>query len=137
MVTVLGVCTTEEHNSVVHFLWAKELNAKDIHKETFPVYGGKCLSRTAVHIWVKKRGKHFADNKEVATEVWKWLRQQSKDFYAMGLNCHGSQRSGKAMGHVYPMSVEDMLRNKCFSQVRISYVLHFISICELFIDSPS
>jgi hypothetical protein len=28
-------------------LWAKGLNAKDIHKEMFPVYGGKCLSRKA------------------------------------------------------------------------------------------
>jgi hypothetical protein len=36
------------------FLWAKRLNAKDIHKEMFPVYGGKCLSRKAVHNWVKK-----------------------------------------------------------------------------------
>jgi hypothetical protein len=27
----------------------KRLNAKDIHKEMFAVYGGKCLSRKAVH----------------------------------------------------------------------------------------
>jgi hypothetical protein len=33
------------------FLWAKELNAKDIHKEIFPVYSGKCLSRKAVQPW--------------------------------------------------------------------------------------
>jgi hypothetical protein len=33
-------------------LWAKVLNAKDIHKEMFPVYGGKCLSRKAVQNWV-------------------------------------------------------------------------------------
>jgi hypothetical protein len=31
------------------FLWAKEFNAKDIHKEMFPVYGGKCSSHKAVH----------------------------------------------------------------------------------------
>jgi myo-inositol catabolism protein IolC len=47
----------------------------------FPVYGGKCLSRKAVHNWVEKfsqgRSK-FADDE---TEVRKWLRQQSKDFY--------------------------------------------------------
>jgi hypothetical protein len=35
-------------------LWAKVLNAKDIHKELFPVYGGKCLSRKAVRNWVEK-----------------------------------------------------------------------------------
>jgi hypothetical protein len=27
-------------------------------------------------------GKRFADDKEVETEVRKWLKQQSKDFYA-------------------------------------------------------
>jgi hypothetical protein len=28
-------------------------------------------------------GKHFADDEEVETEAWKWLRQQSKDFHAV------------------------------------------------------
>jgi hypothetical protein len=41
MVTVLDECCTEEQRSVVLFLWAKELDAKDIHKEMFHVYGGK------------------------------------------------------------------------------------------------
>jgi hypothetical protein len=31
-------------------------------------------------------GIRFADDKEVETEVWKWLRQQSKDFYAVGFD---------------------------------------------------
>jgi hypothetical protein len=29
-------------------------------------------------------GKYFADGEEVETQVRKWLRQQSKDFYAEG-----------------------------------------------------
>jgi hypothetical protein len=33
-------------------MWAKGLNAKDDHKETFPAYGEKCLSRKVVHSWV-------------------------------------------------------------------------------------
>jgi hypothetical protein len=45
MATVLEECTIEEQRSVMRFLWAKGLNAKDIHKEMFSVYGGKCLSR--------------------------------------------------------------------------------------------
>jgi ribulose 1,5-bisphosphate synthetase/thiazole synthase len=53
MATVLEECTTEKERSVVHFLWAKGLNANDIHKEMFPVYGGTCLSRKAVHNWVE------------------------------------------------------------------------------------
>jgi hypothetical protein len=31
-------------------------------------------------------GKHYADDEDVETEVWKWLRQQSKDFYGAGFN---------------------------------------------------
>jgi hypothetical protein len=31
-------------------------------------------------------GKRFADDEEVETEVWKWLRQQSKDFCAAGFD---------------------------------------------------
>jgi hypothetical protein len=42
MTTVLEVCNTEEQHFVVRFLWAKGLGAQDIHKEMFPVYGGKC-----------------------------------------------------------------------------------------------
>jgi histone-lysine N-methyltransferase SETMAR len=31
-------------------------------------------------------GKIFADDEEVETEVRKWLRQESKDFYAVGFD---------------------------------------------------
>jgi hypothetical protein len=55
MVNVLEEYTTENQPSVVlFFLWAKGLNVKDIHTEFFPVYGGKCLLRKAVHNWVEK-----------------------------------------------------------------------------------
>jgi hypothetical protein len=52
MGTVLGECTYKEQGSVVRFLWAKGLNARDIHTEMFPLYGGNCLTRKAVHNWV-------------------------------------------------------------------------------------
>jgi hypothetical protein len=78
MATVLEECTNEEQSSVVRFLWAKGLNAKDIHKNMFPVYSGKCLSRKPVDNWVEKRGKRFADDEVVETVVRKWPRQQSK-----------------------------------------------------------
>jgi hypothetical protein len=54
MATMLEECNTEDQHSVVHFLWAKELNTKDIHKEMFPVYIGKCLSHKGVHNWVEQ-----------------------------------------------------------------------------------
>jgi hypothetical protein len=54
MATVLEECATEKQRYVVLcFLWENKHNAKDIHKEIFPVYGGKCLSRKAVHNWVE------------------------------------------------------------------------------------
>jgi hypothetical protein len=38
MAILLEACTIEEQRSVVSFyLWAKGLNARDIHKEMFPV----------------------------------------------------------------------------------------------------
>jgi hypothetical protein len=83
MVTVLENCTTEEHNSVVRFffffffLWTKGLNAKDIHKEMFPVYGGKCLPRlfgplkntlvanvSLMTTWLKRRCGSGLDNSQ-------------------------------------------------------------------------
>jgi hypothetical protein len=54
MTTVLEEYSTEEQRSVMRFLWAKGLNENDIHKEMFPVYDGKCLSRKAFHNWVEK-----------------------------------------------------------------------------------
>jgi hypothetical protein len=49
MAIPLEECTTEKQRSVVRYLWEKGLDAKDIHREMFPVYGGKCLSRKTVH----------------------------------------------------------------------------------------
>jgi hypothetical protein len=51
------------------FLWEKGLNAKDIHKEIFYVFGGKCFSRKAVQNWVEKfsQGRwKITDDVEVA-----------------------------------------------------------------------
>jgi hypothetical protein len=54
MATVLAEYTAKEHRSVAFFLWANGPNARVIHKEIFPVYGGKCRSRKAVRNWVDK-----------------------------------------------------------------------------------
>jgi hypothetical protein len=56
------------------FLWAKELNARDIHEEMVPVYVVKCLARKAVHSWVEKssqgRSKVSDDETEVRKGRW-------------------------------------------------------------------
>jgi hypothetical protein len=62
------------------FLCAEGLNAKDIHEEMLPIYGGKCLSRKAASIGSRSSLK----DDEVETELRKWLRQQSKDFCVAG-----------------------------------------------------
>jgi hypothetical protein len=84
MAIVLDERITEGQRSVVHYLWAKKLNAKNIHREMFSVCFVTCLSCKAVHYWVKKHGKGFADDEEVR----KWLRQQSKDFFMLRVSTH-------------------------------------------------
>jgi hypothetical protein len=64
--------------------------------------------------------KSFAHDEEVDMKVWKWLRQE----------CCGFRRTSKAM-------VQDMSRNIFFLHVRISHILCFITICDLFSVSPS
>jgi hypothetical protein len=53
--TVFQKYTTKEQFSVVRFLWAKGLNAKDINKELFPVYGGNCRLKRLTTEWQKFR----------------------------------------------------------------------------------
>jgi hypothetical protein len=72
MANVLEECTTGEQCSLVRFLWSKGPNAKEIYKEMFPVYGGKCLSRKAVQNRVQKfsRGlSKFADDARLGRPV--------------------------------------------------------------------
>jgi hypothetical protein len=67
------------------FLLAKELNAKNIHKEMFPVYGEKCVSQR----FTKEPRNSLKDVRKsqmMPDQVRKWLRQQSKDFYAVGFD---------------------------------------------------
>jgi hypothetical protein len=52
LATVLEEYITEEQLSVGQYFFffvGKGHNTKDILKAMFPVYGGKCLSRKAVH----------------------------------------------------------------------------------------
>jgi hypothetical protein len=77
----------------VLFLWAKGLNAKEIQKEMFAVYGGKCWSRKAVHSWVEKFSQGLskvADDARPGAEV--------AETTVKILLCCGFRRTGKAMG---------------------------------------
>jgi hypothetical protein len=50
-------------------MWAKEGNAKDIHTEMFPTYGGKYLSRKASHNWVEKFSQGHSKVADDGTEM--------------------------------------------------------------------
>jgi hypothetical protein len=76
-------------------------------------------------------GKRFADDGEVEMEMCKWLRQQSKDFYAAGFDALVNQWDkciNVGGGLCQEMNV--------FFLVQISHVLCLISICDLPTDSP-
>jgi hypothetical protein len=112
------------------FLWAKWLNAKDIQKEIFPVNSVKCLSRK--HHWVEKfsQGRlKVADDARQGAEVAETTVKK--------LSMLRVSKQWQSYGTNISMSMDDMSRNKWFLQVRISHVLHFISICDPFTDSSS
>jgi len=61
MTVPLNMCTTIEQRGIVRFLWAKDMGAKDIHKEVLPLYGEHCFWCQAVHNWVQ----HQCDSAKV------------------------------------------------------------------------
>jgi hypothetical protein len=112
----------------VLFLWAKGLNAKDIHKEMFPVSGWKCFSRKTVHNLVADVPLTTKRLKRSCGSGWDSSQRASmlRVFAAL------VKRRDKCIN-----AAKDMLRNRSFCEVRMSHVLRFISICDLFTDSPS
>jgi hypothetical protein len=128
MVTVLKECDTEEQRYVVRFLWAIGLTATDIHKEVMPVYGGKCLSRKAVHNWVKKfsqRRTGLKGNAEMAeTPVKRVL-------------CCAFRRTGIAMVQVYQCWWRIYREMNVFFFPDSNITCLCVIICDLFTDSPS
>jgi hypothetical protein len=88
----------------------------------FPVYGGKCFLPKAVHNWVEKISRTFESG-----------RDNSQKTSMLRFSTQHWQSDGTSVS----MLVEHMPRNKCIFQVRISHVLRFKTIFDLFNDSPS
>jgi hypothetical protein len=131
MATVLEKYNIEEHHSILRSLWELGLIAKDIPKELFPVYGGKCLSRKVVRDWIEQFSQErskIADDARPGAEV---AGTTVKIFL-----CCGFRRTGKAMGLVYQYW-ERICRELAVSyrfEFRMFYVLYpFVT----FTDSPS
>jgi hypothetical protein len=127
METVLEKCITEKQSSVMRFCWQKDKTQRIFIKKCFLfMVGSVCSVKRFTTRWQTFRWWKGWNGgvKVVKTTVKKLL-------------CYGFRRTHKEMEQVYQCWCDEMSRNKCFSQVRISYVSRFISICELFTDSPS
>jgi hypothetical protein len=112
-------------------LWGRELNTSDIYKEIFLfTVGSVCrvkLSKTGS----RNSFKDIRNSQIVPYQVRKWSRQQSKDFYAAGFDAlvkRWDKCVSVGVGYV---------KKQMFFHVWIPHVLCFISICDLFTDSPS
>jgi len=66
MATLPLKSSSNKQHAVIRFLWAKGLNANEIHSEMHPVYGDKCFMRSATHFWCTKfvHGRESIADKE-------------------------------------------------------------------------
>jgi len=60
MATLPLKASRREQRSAIYFLSAKRLCPNTIHFEIRPVYGDKCFTRPAIHVWCEK----FAGGRE-------------------------------------------------------------------------
>jgi hypothetical protein len=119
MATVLEECTTQKQPSVVRFFVGKNDSIQKIFIKKYFVFmiGTVCrVKRFSLGV------KRFADEEEVEMEVRKWLRKQSKDFYATDFDALVKDRTGVSV------SVEDMSRNKCFPVSNITCFAFYIHL---------
>jgi hypothetical protein len=100
-------------------LWAKRLNAKDIHREMFPVNGVKCLSCKTIHYWVEKfsqgRSK-VADDARPGAEV--------AETTAKRLLCCGFRSTDKRMVQVYQRMICREINGFSRLEYHMFYVLY-------------
>jgi hypothetical protein len=108
----LGVCY---RRAEFYCAWPEGLNAKDIHKEMFPVSCWKCLSHIVIHNWFEKFSQgssKVADDARPGAEMG-----ETTDFYTACFD-----------GTSVSMLVEDMSRNKCFfPHSKITCVYPFVT----------
>jgi hypothetical protein len=86
MATVLEGVLPKISVLLCFFCGQKDSMLRIFIKKCFLVYGGKCLSRKAVHSWVEKFSQGCSKVADDETELRKWLRQESKHFYAAGFD---------------------------------------------------
>jgi hypothetical protein len=111
-------CTIEEQRSVIYSLCGKVFHAKDIQRDMFLVYGGKCLSHKTVHKWVEifsqelpkiaNDGRRGVEVAETTIEIFP---------------CCGLRRDGRSVS----VLLKGMSRNKCFFFSRFKYHMFYVS----------
>jgi hypothetical protein len=132
MATVLEKCTTGEQRSVMDFRGQIDSRQRIFIKKCFLFMVGRVCRVKRFTIGSINTPKNVRKSHILPDQVRKWLRQESKR-----LLCFGFRRTGKAMGQVYQCWWRICREINVFFQVRVSHVLCFMSICDLFTDSPS
>jgi hypothetical protein len=108
---VLEEYTTEVQRYDVRLLWAEEVNAKDIHKEIFPVYYWRFTTGS------RKVAKRFADDTRDSNGG-----TEMAETAVTRIVCCGFRGTGTNV----PMLVEDMSRNKCFFFFKFEYHMFYV-----------
>jgi hypothetical protein len=91
MATVLEGCTTEEQRSVVRFCGEKDsVNRMFINKYFLYTVGSVCRAKRFA-TGSRNSPNDVKMSQMMPDQVWKWLRQQSKDFYAAGFDALGKR----------------------------------------------
>jgi hypothetical protein len=109
----------------------KRFNAKDIRKEMFPVYGGKCLLRKADYNWVEK----FSQGRSKVAVDARSCAEVSETTVKRHLFC-GFRRISKAMGQVYQCWWRICREINILLQFQMSHVLRFVYICDHLLTLP-
>jgi hypothetical protein len=112
--TVVEECCTEEQRSIVRLFYGRKDSMQRIFIRKcflFTVGSDCCIKRfTTGSI---NSLKYVRKSQMIPDRVRMWLRQQSKQIYAVGFDSLVKQWDSVSM------SVGDMFSNKCFLQVRI------------------
>ena len=86
MMAPLNTCTMTEQCGIVQFLWAKDMTARDIHKEMLPMCTEHCLSHQAVHNRVQK----FSEGQISIEDIIRADRRVTIDTVPIATGCsHG------------------------------------------------
>jgi hypothetical protein len=122
--------TTEEQRSVMRFLWVKGSVQSIFIKKCFLFTVGSVCRVKRFTTGSRNSLKDVRKSQMMPDRERKWLRQQSKDFHAVGFDALVSTGTSACVGGGY-------VEKYFFPQFRITHVLGFIYICELFTNSPS